>query len=117
MPSVDAPVSAADSARPRSRRVVERRCVACRAAFARERLWRVARSADGRIAFDPDGRREGRGAYFCRCAACAGAVAADPKLLARALRAAPPQGVLDQIMRLTDSLTAHSSSPDRKELT
>lgn len=117
MPSVAASGSAADSARTRSRRVVERRCVACRGVFARERLWRVARHANGLITFDPDGRREGRGAYICRSADCVAAVAADPTLLGRALRAAPPQSVLDQIMLLTDSPTAHSSSPDCKELT
>lgn len=117
MPPVPAPVSAADRARSRSRRVVERRCVACRGIFARERLWRVARNADGLIAFDPDGRREGRGAYFCRSADCVAAVATEPTLLGRALRAAPQQSVLDQIMLLTDPPTAHSSSPDCKELT
>lgn len=117
MPTAAASGSAADSARARSRRVVERRCVACRGVFARERLWRVARHADGLIAFDPDGRREGRGAYFCHAADCVAAVAAAPTLLARALRAAPPQSVLDQVTRLSDSLATDSSSPDRKELT
>ena len=117
MPTVTASGFAADSAHTRARRVVERRCVACRGVFARERLWRVARPADGLIAFDPDGRREGRGAYFCRSADCAAAVAAAPTLLARALRAAPPQSVLDQVTRLANSLTTDSSSPDRKELT
>lgn len=115
MPTAAASGSATDSAR--ARRVVERRCVACRGVFARERLWRVARHADGLIAFDPDGRREGRGAYFCHAADCVAAVAAAPTLLARALRAAPPQSVLDQVTRLSDSLATDSSSPDRKELT
>ena len=111
MPSVAAPNAAAAP----GRRVPERRCVVCRRIAARDQLRRVSRRADGLIAFDPEARLEGRSAYFCRSANCALAVTTDPKWLARALRAAPPQRVLDEIARHADAQFTLSSQADCKE--
>ena len=99
----------------RSRRVVERCCVVCRRIADRDQLWRISRRANGVIAFDPEARLEGRGAYFCRTAECIAAVVADPRRLARSLRSSPPRDVLDQVIRHTSSGTAHSILSDCKE--
>jgi uncharacterized protein len=47
-----------------------RRCVGCREMKDKRTLIRVVRSQEGRVAVDPSGRMNGRGAYLCRDAAC-----------------------------------------------
>lgn len=115
MPPVAAPRSDRGAVGRRARRVVERRCIVCREVVARDRLWRVSRSAGGAIRLDPEGRLEGRGAYFCRTEDCATAVAANPQALARALRAGPSPVVLETIARAAGLPIAHSSLSDCKE--
>ncbi len=48
-----------------------RSCIVCRAQKAKSELVRIVRSSDGAIALDVTGKADGRGAYVCRCAACA----------------------------------------------
>lgn len=47
----------------------ERTCISCRAVSAKERMYRIARTSAGEVAFDPTGKGAGRGAYVCsiRC--------------------------------------------------
>jgi predicted RNA-binding protein YlxR (DUF448 family)/ribosomal protein L30E len=47
-----------------------RQCAACRKRCEKDRLLRIVRSIKGRILFDPDQNREGRGAYLCRNISC-----------------------------------------------
>ncbi|MBC8078429.1 MAG: YlxR family protein, partial [Chloroflexales bacterium] len=49
----------------RPRHVPQRTCVACRRTDAKRGLLRLVREADGRVALDPSGKRNGRGAYLC----------------------------------------------------
>ena len=45
------------------RRQPERTCVGCRSKTEKRALFRVVRSPEGRVTFDPSGRAAGRGAY------------------------------------------------------
>jgi len=47
----------------RPKHVPQRTCVACRTTEAKRGLVRVVRTAEGRVALDPTGKQNGRGAY------------------------------------------------------
>ena len=55
---------------PKQRHVPQRTCVACRQTRAKRDLIRVVLLAEGGIAVDESGKRNGRGAYLCRDQAC-----------------------------------------------
>lgn len=46
----------------------QRTCIVCRATDAKGSLLRVVRTPDGRVEYDPTGRKNGRGAYVCSVA-------------------------------------------------
>jgi predicted RNA-binding protein YlxR (DUF448 family) len=52
------------------RRVPQRTCVGCREVNAKRELVRVVRGADGLVAIDLTGRKNGRGAYVHKVASC-----------------------------------------------
>jgi predicted RNA-binding protein YlxR (DUF448 family) len=54
----------------RPRHVPQRTCAACRRTDAKRGLLRLVRDADGRVALDASGKRNGRGAYLCHRPAC-----------------------------------------------
>jgi hypothetical protein len=54
----------------RPKHVPQRTCVACRRSDAKRGLIRVVRDAEGRVAIDTTGRRNGRGAYLCHDPRC-----------------------------------------------
>ncbi len=54
----------------RHKHVPQRTCLACRMADAKRALLRLVRTSDGRVAIDPTGKRNGRGAYLCFNRAC-----------------------------------------------
>src|SRR5918998_3007986 len=54
----------------RPRHVPQRTCVGCRSTAAKRGFVRVVRAADGRVAVDPTGKANGRGAYVCASPAC-----------------------------------------------
>ncbi len=70
---------------PKPKHVPLRTCIACRRSDAKRGLIRVVRDAEGRVAVDPGGRRNGRGAYLCHDPNC-WAQALKRKALERALR-------------------------------
>lgn len=61
---------------PRPRHVPQRTCITCRRTDAKRGLLRLVRDGEGRVAYDPTGKRAGRGAYLCH----------DPKCWEQALR-------------------------------
>lgn len=69
----------------KSKHIPQRSCVACRRSDAKRQLIRVVRDGEGRVAVDPTGRRNGRGAYLCTDQACWNA-AIKRRALERALR-------------------------------
>lgn len=49
-------------------KVRQRTCVVCRGAGAKDSLLRIVRTPEGKVAYDPTGRMNGRGAYLCSVA-------------------------------------------------
>ena len=60
----------------RVRKVPQRTCVGCGATRPKRELYRVVRTPDGQVLWDPTGKRAGRGAYVC----------GDPRCLDLALK-------------------------------
>ncbi len=56
--------------RPRQKHVAQRTCIACRKTKPKRDLVRVVLLAEGGIAVDETGKRNGRGAYLCRNYTC-----------------------------------------------
>lgn len=54
----------------RQKHIPQRTCVACRRGEAKRSLIRVVRDAEGRVAVDLSGKRNGRGAYLCHDPLC-----------------------------------------------
>jgi predicted RNA-binding protein YlxR (DUF448 family) len=54
------------AATPTAPRGPERTCVGCRAVRPKRELLRIVLPAEGPVAVDPTGKRNGRGAYLCR---------------------------------------------------
>lgn len=55
---------------PRPKHIPQRTCIACRRSDAKRGLERLVRTAEGRVALDPSGKKAGRGAYLCDSPAC-----------------------------------------------
>ena len=47
-----------------------RQCVACRQRKTKKELFRIVRTRDGRVEFDPEQRKAGRGLYVCKTVSC-----------------------------------------------
>jgi predicted RNA-binding protein YlxR (DUF448 family) len=70
---------------PKTKHVPQRTCIACRRSDAKRGLIRIVRDADGRVAVDLSGKRNGRGAYLCHDPTC-WQQAVKRRALERALR-------------------------------
>lgn len=81
---------AAPGARAPVRTSPQRTCIGCRQVRSKRELVRLVLPAEGPVAVDPTGRRNGRGAYICRQS---GTTCLDQarkrKGVTRALRAEP----------------------------
>lgn len=54
----------------RVRHVPQRTCIACRQEAGKRALIRIVRTPEGRVAIDPEGRANGRGAYLHPVSGC-----------------------------------------------
>lgn len=81
----------------------QRSCIACGAQADKVGLLRIVRSPEGAVAFDPTGRKPGRGAYVCS-AECF-AAACKKKKLDRALKATLGS---DDYDRIAADIAAHA---------
>jgi len=68
-------------------------CIACREMRAKNDLMRVVRTEEGTLVLDRTGKRNGRGAYLCRDAACLNK-AIKTRALERALEAPASEALL-----------------------
>lgn len=82
----------------------QRTCVACRKQADKAGLFRLVRTEEGNVAYDPSGKQKGRGAYVC-CVACI-EHAYKTKRIEKALRA--PLSRQDY-ERIADSLSERPS--------
>ncbi len=91
---------------PKARRVPQRTCVGCGEVEGKRELVRIVRDADGRVAMDVTGKRNGRGAYVHRDPACF-----QKAMRGRLLRALRAEGATDQLAALTESFGALLAAP------
>lgn len=75
----------------------QRSCIGCGASQEKGTLWRVVRSKEDGVQFDPSGRVAGRGAYVCS-AACF-AQARKTRKLERALRCPVTEDDYERVAR------------------
>lgn len=79
---------------PKARKVPTRTCVGCGEARPKRELFRVVRTPEGEVVFDPTGKRNGRGAYLCGEDAC---LTKALSRLGRALETDVPGEVLEHV--------------------
>ena len=84
------------------KKIPMRMCVACREMRAKKDLMRIVRTEDGTLLLDNTGKRNGRGAYLCRDAACV-----QKALKTRALERALEAPMNDALKTALDAETAH----------
>ena len=75
-----------------------RTCVGCGEKKEKKELLRVLRTPEGTVVLDAAGRRNGRGAYLCRSAACL-EKAVKRRSLARALDVQIPDEVFSELKK------------------
>ncbi len=82
-----------------------RQCIGCVEMKPKFDLIRVVRDPEGTISLDTTGKKNGRGAYVCRCAACL-EKAMKAKKLERAFSTQIPTEVYDLLKREMEQLEA-----------
>lgn len=75
--------------RMQEKRVPLRKCIGCGEMIGKKGAFRIVRSKEGEVSFDPTGKKSGRGAYICRDEKCLSAVRSGKKL-ERALKCPIP---------------------------
>ncbi len=78
------------------RKTPMRMCAGCNESKPKMELVRVVRSPEGEISIDLTGKKPGRGAYLCRCAACL-KKARKSKRIDRSLETSIPEAVYDAL--------------------
>ncbi len=78
------------------RKTPMRMCAGCGESKPKMELVRVVRSPEGEISIDLTGKKPGRGAYLCRCAACL-KKARKSKRIDRSLETSIPETVYDAL--------------------
>jgi predicted RNA-binding protein YlxR (DUF448 family) len=95
----------AKQAGPRTRRIPQRTCIACRETEAKRTLVRLVRTAEGRVELDPTGKKNGRGAYVHEVRACWDEALKKDRL-GRALKVRVAAGDLDELRAHAAALPA-----------
>ena len=80
----------------KTKKIPQRRCLACQEAKDKKDLMRIVRSPEGEISIDLTGRKPGRGAYLCRSEECINK-AEKTKAFQRAFKCPIPSGIYDEI--------------------
>lgn len=73
-----------------------RKCLGCEEMIGKKGLLRIVKDKEGEISLDPTGKKNGRGAYICRTAACFEA-ARKRKALERSLKCKIPEEVYERL--------------------
>jgi predicted RNA-binding protein YlxR (DUF448 family) len=59
-----------------------RTCVMCKKKVDKRQLFRIVRTPEGEVVFDPTGKKNGRGAYICADDACVNSIKSVKKIAA-----------------------------------
>jgi predicted RNA-binding protein YlxR (DUF448 family) len=92
----------------RPRHVPKRTCIGCRAVEGKRGLIRVVRTSDERIAVDPTGKADGRGAYVHADRAC-WEKALKGGTMANALKVTPAKEDVEALRAFAMALPADGS--------
>ncbi|HHU71225.1 MAG TPA: YlxR family protein [Clostridiales bacterium] len=79
-----------------AKKIPFRVCAGCGQQKSKKELVRIVRSPEGEIAFDPTGKKNGRGAYICKSIECLHK-AIKVKGLERSLKASIPSQVVETL--------------------
>ncbi len=78
------------------KKIPMRKCVGCGGMKPKKELIRILRTEEGEFVVDADGKKNGRGAYLCRCVECF-RKAAKSKGFDRSFKQEIPQEVYDRL--------------------
>lgn len=90
---------------PKTRKVPQRSCLGCKQVLPKKQLYRVVRTPDGEVVFDPTGKKAGRGAYICPKAECLEQAIKSGRF-ERALELRVPEEVLNNLRQAIGELPA-----------
>lgn len=85
----------------KNRKIPMRQCVGCREMKSKKEMMRVLKTAEGLIAIDTTGRKNGRGAYLCMAKECL-VKARKNKGLERSFQMGIPDEVYDKLEKEFD---------------
>ena len=80
----------------RRKHIPQRMCVGCQVVRPKKELWRILRNVEGKIEFDPTGKKSGRGAYICPRVECLDKAISKGKL-AKALATSIPAELVTEL--------------------
>lgn len=80
------------------KRVPLRKCIGCGEMIGKKGAFRVVRSKEGEVSFDPTGKKAGRGAYICRDEQCLDIVKKAHKL-DRSLKCSVPDELYETLAK------------------
>ncbi|MGN0242573.1 MAG: RNase P modulator RnpM [Lachnospiraceae bacterium] len=79
-----------------SKKIPMRQCVGCREMKPKKECIRVIKTPENEVCMDITGKKNGRGAYLCKCQACL-EKAYKNKGLERSLKISIPKEVYDEL--------------------
>ena len=80
----------------KTRKIPQRKCVACQEMMPKKELIRIVRSPEGDIQIDLTGKKSGRGAYLCGKTSCF-KLAKKSKAFERALKVPVSSDIYDRL--------------------
>lgn len=96
------------------KKIPMRSCVMCRDKVEKRELLRIIRNTDGKIEFDPTGKKNGRGVYLCRKESCIQSVKNRQKIT-NSLEISPTQEEMNEVFeRITNFLQRESLKREGK---
>lgn len=78
------------------KKIPMRSCVMCREKVEKRELLRIVRNTEGKIEFDPTGKKNGRGVYLCRKENCIQSVKNRQKIT-NSLEISPTQEEMNDV--------------------
>jgi len=90
---------------PKMRKIPERSCLGCKQVLPKKQLYRIVRTPEGEVVFDPTGKKAGRGAYICPKVECLEQATKSGRF-ERALELRIPEETLNNLRQAIQALPA-----------
>ena len=88
---------------PKMRKVPQRSCLGCKQVLPKKQLYRIVRTPNGEVVFDPTGKKAGRGAYICPQVECLEQAIKSGRF-EQAFERRVPEAVLDSLRQAIQEL-------------